>query len=226
MICSPMRRSVPTLKSSDADSPSAGRRTEDAGLRRQRRRGQGGGQRGGQQQSHSSQSTPRRQESSLHGASPGSSGGGGVRGWVYHAIMHRPGCCNVNTHVTADRTKLPLRPASPLTHFDAQGQAHMVDVGAKAATHRVAVAGGTIRMQRCDLRADRQRHGEEGRRDRHRARGRDPGRQAHARPDPAVPPDRADPRGRRVRARRGTARRALPRHRRDPSVPPASRWKR
>ena len=37
---------------------------------------------------------------------------------------------------------------SPLTHFDAQGQAHMVDVGAKAATHRVAVAAGSIRMQR------------------------------------------------------------------------------
>ncbi|RKR28963.1 cyclic pyranopterin monophosphate synthase subunit MoaC [Acidovorax sp. 93] len=38
-------------------------------------------------------------------------------------------------------------PASPLTHFDAQGQAHMVDVGAKAATHRVAVATGRIEMQ-------------------------------------------------------------------------------
>ena len=36
---------------------------------------------------------------------------------------------------------------TPLTHFDAQGQAHMVDVGAKAETHRVAVAGGRIRMQ-------------------------------------------------------------------------------
>jgi cyclic pyranopterin phosphate synthase len=36
----------------------------------------------------------------------------------------------------------------PLTHFDAQGQAHMVDLGAKAATHRVAVARGSIRMQR------------------------------------------------------------------------------
>lgn len=34
----------------------------------------------------------------------------------------------------------------PLTHFDAQGQAHMVDVGAKPATHRVAVAGGRIEM--------------------------------------------------------------------------------
>ena len=41
-------------------------------------------------------------------------------------------------------TSLP----STLTHFDAQGQAHMVDVGAKAATHRVAVASGRIVMQR------------------------------------------------------------------------------
>lgn len=36
---------------------------------------------------------------------------------------------------------------SPLTHFDAQGQAHMVDVSAKAQTHRIARATGTIRMQ-------------------------------------------------------------------------------
>jgi cyclic pyranopterin monophosphate synthase len=33
-----------------------------------------------------------------------------------------------------------------LTHFDAQGQAHMVDVAAKAATHRIAVAQGRIVM--------------------------------------------------------------------------------
>jgi len=33
-----------------------------------------------------------------------------------------------------------------LTHFDAGGQAHMVDVGAKQETHRIAVASGTIRM--------------------------------------------------------------------------------
>jgi cyclic pyranopterin phosphate synthase len=42
-------------------------------------------------------------------------------------------------------------PTNPLTHFDAQGQAHMVDVGAKPATHRVAVARGAIRMQRATL---------------------------------------------------------------------------
>ena len=33
-----------------------------------------------------------------------------------------------------------------LTHFDERGAAHMVDVAAKAETHRVAVAGGSIRM--------------------------------------------------------------------------------
>ena len=35
---------------------------------------------------------------------------------------------------------------SPLTHFDAHGQAHMVDVSEKRETHRVATASGTIRM--------------------------------------------------------------------------------
>ncbi|RMA59565.1 cyclic pyranopterin monophosphate synthase subunit MoaC [Acidovorax sp. 100] len=40
---------------------------------------------------------------------------------------------------------------SALTHFDAQGQAHMVDVSAKAATHRVAVASGRIEMQPATL---------------------------------------------------------------------------
>jgi cyclic pyranopterin phosphate synthase len=33
-----------------------------------------------------------------------------------------------------------------LTHFDAQGQAHMVDVASKAPTHRIAVAQGRIEM--------------------------------------------------------------------------------
>lgn len=36
---------------------------------------------------------------------------------------------------------------SPLTHFDNAGQAHMVDVGAKAETARVARAAGSIFMQ-------------------------------------------------------------------------------
>nr|HET7859346.1 cyclic pyranopterin monophosphate synthase MoaC [Caldimonas sp.] len=40
----------------------------------------------------------------------------------------------------------PAEPSRPLTHFDAAGQAHMVDVAAKGETHRVARATGTIRM--------------------------------------------------------------------------------
>ncbi|MDP3139581.1 MAG: cyclic pyranopterin monophosphate synthase MoaC [Burkholderiaceae bacterium] len=36
---------------------------------------------------------------------------------------------------------------SALTHFDAQGQAHMVDVAGKASTHRIAIASGRIVMR-------------------------------------------------------------------------------
>ena len=40
---------------------------------------------------------------------------------------------------------------SGLTHFDEKGAAIMVDVSAKAATERVAVAGGTVTMQKATL---------------------------------------------------------------------------
>ena len=40
----------------------------------------------------------------------------------------------------------PISAASPLTHFDSAGQAHMVDVGAKTETARVARVRGSIRM--------------------------------------------------------------------------------
>ncbi|MDP3819006.1 MAG: cyclic pyranopterin monophosphate synthase MoaC, partial [Methylotenera sp.] len=36
---------------------------------------------------------------------------------------------------------------SKLTHFDSSGQAHMVDVGGKDHTRRIAVASGVISMQ-------------------------------------------------------------------------------
>jgi len=39
-----------------------------------------------------------------------------------------------------------------LTHFDARGQAHMVDVAAKDETHRVAIARGRISMLPATLR--------------------------------------------------------------------------
>ena len=35
---------------------------------------------------------------------------------------------------------------SGLTHFDDQGQAHMVDVSAKPVTDRIATARGAVRM--------------------------------------------------------------------------------
>jgi cyclic pyranopterin monophosphate synthase len=51
---------------------------------------------------------------------------------------------------------------SPLTHFDAHGQAHMVDVSEKRETHRVATAGGTIRMLPATLALITQGHAKKG----------------------------------------------------------------
>ncbi len=39
------------------------------------------------------------------------------------------------------------RSATQLTHFDSDGQAHMVDVGGKSETHRIALASGRISMR-------------------------------------------------------------------------------
>ena len=44
------------------------------------------------------------------------------------------------------RNPIGTHTMSELTHFDAHGQAHMVDVAQKAHTHRVAVAQGRIHM--------------------------------------------------------------------------------
>ena len=44
-----------------------------------------------------------------------------------------------------------MTPSSALTHFDTQGQAHMVDVASKPATHRIAVAQGRILMNPATL---------------------------------------------------------------------------
>ena len=55
-------------------------------------------------------------------------------------------------HTDTPSTAAGSTGASPtLTHFDAQGQAHMVDVGDKAHTRRVAVAEGRIAMQASTL---------------------------------------------------------------------------
>ncbi len=50
-----------------------------------------------------------------------------------------------------DAATVGTRSGSHFTHFDAAGQAHMVDVGEKAVTRRVARAGGRIVMQPATL---------------------------------------------------------------------------
>jgi cyclic pyranopterin phosphate synthase len=42
----------------------------------------------------------------------------------------------------------PLLPNAELTHIDARGQAHMVDVSGKSATERIAVAEGRVIMRK------------------------------------------------------------------------------
>ncbi len=51
-------------------------------------------------------------------------------------------------NASEDSANPPAAPsaASPLSHFDSAGQAHMVDVSAKAETHRVARASGDIHV--------------------------------------------------------------------------------
>lgn len=49
--------------------------------------------------------------------------------------------------MTAKKHDNDTLPNDGLTHFDSTGQAHMVDVGGKDETHRIAVASGTIRMK-------------------------------------------------------------------------------
>ena len=44
--------------------------------------------------------------------------------------------------------KAAIKPAQKLSHIDARGQAHMVDVTAKAATERTAVAEGRVIMRK------------------------------------------------------------------------------
>lgn len=51
---------------------------------------------------------------------------------------------------------------SQLTHFDSSGQAHMVDVGDKAATKRIAIAQGSILMQPETLKLIRQGNAKKG----------------------------------------------------------------
>jgi len=60
--------------------------------------------------------------------------------------MLGPCVYSVNLAFARNISTVPNFPMSSLTHFDAQGQAHMVDVAAKASTHRIGVARGRIEM--------------------------------------------------------------------------------
>ncbi len=73
----------------------------------------------------------------------GGTGADGMACEVVSMMMARPTSCVHRDH----------EHPNDLTHFDAHGQAHMVDVGAKPSTHRVAMADGLIRMQPDTLRA-------------------------------------------------------------------------
>ena len=75
-----------------------------------------------------------------------------------------------------------------LTHFDDAGAAHMVDVGAKPETARVAIASGVDHDGAGDRRRGARRPDRQGRRARRRAARRDPGGQAHGRLIPLCHP--------------------------------------
>jgi cyclic pyranopterin phosphate synthase len=55
---------------------------------------------------------------------------------------------------------MPLK--NQLTHFDANGQVHMVDVGDKPVTHRVARASGTITVNAATLELIQQKNVNKG----------------------------------------------------------------
>lgn len=58
--------------------------------------------------------------------------------------LHGVAALTFESFSTMSHTPLPN---DGLTHFDTHGQAHMVDVGDKAPTHRIAVAEGRIVMK-------------------------------------------------------------------------------
>ena len=53
----------------------------------------------------------------------------------------------VNLTTLAMTDKLPESATLTLTHFNASGEAYMVDVGHKPVTERIAISEGFVRMQ-------------------------------------------------------------------------------
>jgi cyclic pyranopterin monophosphate synthase len=62
-------------------------------------------------------------------------------------VHSEPAMTPESSHTPVDQPQSAVTSNGELSHFNSQGQAHMVDVAAKAHTHRSALAGGYIQMQ-------------------------------------------------------------------------------
>jgi cyclic pyranopterin phosphate synthase len=69
-------------------------------------------------------------------------------------ILHQHSLSRLNFQMKSDQ--------QTLTHFNTSGQAHMVDVGTKSETHRIAIASGTISMLPATLALIRQGNSKKG----------------------------------------------------------------
>ena len=139
----------------------------------------------------------------------------------------RPCCSAASWRTTVRHASVGRRPGPPrpsLSHLGRDGAARMVDVSAQA-RDRARGRGPRPDPHRPRRHAPRARRAaREGRRRRGGAARRHPGRQAHVRRDPALPPAAAHARGRRAPAAPRRLRDRGPRaHRR---AGPAPRWRR
>ena len=68
-----------------------------------------------------------------------------------HGAMIAAASVKFRIHSDDRRAQVMAGQGAHFTHFDAAGQAHMVDVASKPVTHRVARAGGRIAMRPATL---------------------------------------------------------------------------
>ena len=78
--------------------------------------------------------------------------------------------------------------SDPLTHINERGEAHMVDVGGKEITKRIAVALGHIKMLPQTLEMITSGNAKKRRRNRHRSHSRNYGRKKNTRTHSLMPP--------------------------------------
>ena len=79
---------------------------------------------------------------------------------IGESLMREPDVAAATRRLLARGPEVKTRTPEPrLTHFDAEGNAAMVDVGAKEVTERVATAEGSVHHAAGDPGADRRREG-------------------------------------------------------------------